>query len=119
VAQANEQTAAVNEIMEEAPKPAETAATPPAPEPVPVVEAKPVAPPPPPPPSVAFRGWVENLKISGMRGGDNPRIFVGGSSYKAGDLVNPQLSITFEGYDDATRMLTFKDKTGALVQRRY
>ena len=27
----------------------------------------------PPPPSVAFKSWVQNLKISGVRGGANPR----------------------------------------------
>jgi len=87
----------------------------------PVEEAKPIAPPkppPPPPPSVAFRGWVENLKISGVRGGANPRVFVGKSSYQKGDLVNPQLGIIFEEYNDQTRMIVFKDKTGAKVERR-
>ncbi|HEY8993169.1 MAG TPA: hypothetical protein VIM71_00670, partial [Lacunisphaera sp.] len=81
-------------------------------------EIKPATPPPPPAPSIAFRGWVENLKISGVRGGANPRIFVGGTSYQPGDLVNPQLGITFVGYNDGTRMLTFRDKSGASVERR-
>ena len=53
-----------------------------------------------------------------MRGGANPRVFIGSSSYQVGDLVNPQMAITFEGYTDATRMLVFKDKTGATVERR-
>ena len=35
-----------------------------------------------------------------------------------GDLVNPQMGITFEGYTDATRILVFKDKSGATVERR-
>jgi hypothetical protein len=28
------------------------------------------------------------------------------------------MGITFEGYSDATRMLVFKDKSGATVERR-
>ncbi len=100
-------------------KPTETAAAVAAtPAPKPAEEVKPATPPPPPAPSVAFRGWVENLKISGVRGGANPRVFVGKSSYLKGDLVNPQLGITFEEYNDQTRVLIFKDKTGARVERR-
>ena len=139
VEQAKEQAEApVKEVMEadSTAKPAETKPTDakpvdnkanPAPATVatadakPAEEAKPVAPPkppPPPPPSVAFRGWVENLKISGVRGGANPRVFVGKSSYQKGDLVNPQLGIIFEEYNDQTRMIVFKDKTGAKVERR-
>ncbi|HWA28085.1 MAG TPA: hypothetical protein VG734_20710, partial [Lacunisphaera sp.] len=93
-------------------------ATTPEPKPEEVKPAAPPKPPPAPPASIAFRGWVENLKIAGVRGGANPRVFVGKSSYSPGDLVNPQLGITFDGYNPETRMLTFKDKTGAKVERR-
>ena len=83
--------------------------------------AEPVAPPPPPPPpaaSAAFKNWVENLKISGVRAGASTRVFIGGTSYTPGDLVNPQLGISFDSYNSETRMLTFKDKSGAKVERR-
>jgi hypothetical protein len=82
---------------------------------------EPVAPPPPPPPppaSIAFKAWVENLKIMGVRSGSSPRVFIGGTSYAPGDLVNPQLGITFAGYKAETRMLIFKDASGAEVERR-
>jgi len=62
---------------------------------------------------------VENLKISGVRGGATPRVFISGTSFQKGDLVNPQLGITFEGYSSETRMLVFKDQTGAKVERRH
>lgn len=97
------------------------------PAPVEVVTPKPVEPPapvvvapPPPPPvaSLAFKGWVANLKIKSVRGGETPRVFIGGTTYEIGDLVNPQLGITFEGYDIETRRLTFKDKSGAKVELR-
>ena len=96
-------------------KPAETPAVVAAP----VVEAPVEEPPPPPPPSMQFKAWVENLKISGVRGGATPRVFIGGTSFQKGDLVNPQLGITFEGYSNETRLLTFKDQTGARVERRH
>jgi hypothetical protein len=83
-----------------------------------------VAPPPPsvippaPPASLAFKGWVQNLKVSGVRGGTTTRLFIGGTAYATGDLVNPQLGITFDSYNPETRILTFKDKSGAKVERR-
>jgi len=40
------------------------------------------------------------------------------TTYDVGDLVNPTLGITFEGYNATTRLVTFKDKTGATVERR-
>jgi hypothetical protein len=112
----------INEILNEAPKVGATtvAATNPAPEgePKAVEPAMPSQPPPPPAPTTAFRGWVENLKITGVRGGANPKIFVGGTAYQRGDLINPQLGVTFEDYIDETRTLVFKDKTGAKLERR-
>lgn len=83
-------------------------------EPAPTV-AKPAA---PPPPSVAFKAWVQNLKISGVRGGATPRVFIERTAYAPGDLVNPQLGVYFETYNAETRMLVFKDKSGATVERR-
>ncbi len=53
-----------------------------------------------------------------MRAGANTRVFIGGTAYLVGDLVNPQLGITFEGYNAETRILIFKDKSGAKVDRR-
>jgi len=100
-------------------KPAAVAATPEPAVVAPVEPPKPVVPPPPPPPSASFRAWVENLQVRGVRGGATPRIFIGSSSYQKGDLVNPSLGITFDGYNDATRVLSFKDKTGARVERRH
>jgi hypothetical protein len=100
------------------PKPAENPVEKPVETTAAIEPAKPAAPPPPPPPSMAFRAWAENLRISGMRGGSNPRIFIGGTAYQKGDLVNPQMGIVFDDYIDATRTIVFKDKSGAKVERR-
>lgn len=119
-------TAATNEVLASAtPSPAETAATTPvepaagtaaavSPSPIPVEPEK-VA----PPPSPAFRAWVDGLRISGVRAGASPRVFIERTAYSPGDLVNPQLGITFEGYNAETRKLSFKDRTGAVVERRH
>jgi hypothetical protein len=72
----------------------------------------------PPPASIQFKAWVENLRISGVRSGASPRIFIERTAYAPGDIVNPQLGISFKGYDPATRLLSFTDQTGAIVERR-
>lgn len=73
----------------------------------------------PPVPSAAFRAWVQALKISGVRGGSNPRVFIDRTAYSPGDLVNPQLGIMFQDYNSETRQLIFKDRNGAIVERRH
>lgn len=70
-------------------------------------------------PSVAFRAWVQDIKIAGVRTGQSPRILLGRSSFSVGDVVHPELGIVFDGYDPARRMLRFKDATGATVERRH
>jgi hypothetical protein len=88
----------------------------------PIVKAQPAPKPAeayePPPPSAAFKAWVDALRVGGVRAGANTRVFIGGTAYEPGELVNPQLGIIFEGYDSATRHLIFKDKSGATVERR-
>ena len=74
-------------------------------------------PPPPPPPSLAFKAWVQNLRISGVRGGERPKVFIEHTAYSPGDMVNPGLGITFEAYDSNTHNLIFRDKSGAVVER--
>jgi len=78
----------------------------------------PAAPPPPPTASLAFKAWVQDLKISGVRAGANPRVFIGRTAYAPGDMVNPNLGISFVSYNLETRMLLFKDKSGATVELR-
>jgi hypothetical protein len=76
------------------------------------------APAPVPVASVQFRAWVDNLRIGAVLGGATPKVFIGGTAYLVGELVNPQLGIVFDGYDAQTRILTFKDRTGASLEKR-
>ncbi len=77
-----------------------------------------VAPVGPPVPSAIFKAWGESLKINGVSATDYPRILIDGIAYAAGELVNGPLGISFVGYEPATRLLIFKDKTGATVKHR-
>jgi hypothetical protein len=69
-------------------------------------------------PSSAFVAWVKNLKITGVRTGAAPRILVERATFAVGEIMNSELGVTFDGYDASRRMLRFKDKTGAIVERR-
>ncbi len=70
-------------------------------------------------PSTEFVAWVRKLHVSGLRSGAVPRVFIDRTAYSPGDIVNPQLGITFVGYDADRRMLSFKDESGFTVERRY
>ena len=98
--------------------PAPVVATPPPVAPPPVAATTPPVAEGPPEPSNAFKAWVTNLKITATRAGANPRLFVGGKSFNRGDVVNADLGITFDAYDDERHMIRFKDATGATFERR-
>lgn len=66
--------------------------------------------------SVAFRAFVANAKISGVV---TTRAIVNGRLTRAGEIVDNALGISFEGYDNDKNQLLFKDRSGALVARRY
>ncbi len=68
--------------------------------------------------SFDFKAWVNAIKIGGVRGGDKPRILLGKGSFNVGEIINPELGISFDGYDAATHMVRFKDKTGATLERK-
>jgi hypothetical protein len=120
-------TAAANEVIASdspAPKTDETKPAAATPDQKPAVaETKPVTPAPrpagqAPAPSAAFKAWVAELKVGGVRGGANPRLFVGGITYPQGEVVNPQLGIIFDSYDEARKVIVFRDRSGAKVERR-
>jgi len=87
--------------------------------PAPAVTPPSAAPVGPPAPSAIFKAWVEGLKINGVSATDRPRILIDGTAYAAGELVNGPLGISFVGYEPATRLLIFQDKTGATVKHRH
>ncbi len=80
-------------------------------------ETEQISQPAPTGPSAAFQAWVSNLKINGVRPGANPRILVARKLYAAGELINPELGITFESYDSARHTVRFRDRAGFFLER--
>jgi hypothetical protein len=70
-------------------------------------------------PSQQFRVFVDRLKIGGVRVGPPARLFLGGVTYKPGDVVDQTLGIVFFSVDMTAQEIVFKDSTGAVVRRRY
>jgi len=68
----------------------------------------------------AFRSFVANAKVSGagiMQG--TPRAFINDRLTRGGEMVDPGLGVTFETIDAERRLLIFKDRSGAIVSRKY
>lgn len=67
----------------------------------------------------AFRAWVGNLKVSSVIGGPAPKATINSRVIRVGEVVDGTLGVVLEGVDEGARQLIFKDKSGALLSRRY
>ncbi|HUJ45040.1 MAG TPA: hypothetical protein VLW52_15715 [Opitutaceae bacterium] len=115
-------TGPTNEVTGSAPRSAATASTTPGATTAP--SATPAAPGAEAPaavvqPNQRFRVFVDRLKIGGIRVGPPARLFLGGVTYKPGDVIDEGLGIVFVSVDVSTQEILFKDGTGAVVRRRY
>lgn len=71
-----------------------------------------------PRPSVNFVRWIKAVKIGGVRLTERPRVLIGANAYTFGDVVDLNLGIVLDGYNTETRMLRFKEPSGAVIERR-
>jgi hypothetical protein len=78
----------------------------------------PAAPGPVAGPNPRVRAFVGQLKIGGLRPGPPARLFIGGITFKAGDVIDPSLGVVFVGVDSHTEELLFQDGTGMVFRRR-
>lgn len=69
--------------------------------------------------SAEFRSFVALMKVSGVFQGSPARAFINGRLARAGEIVEANLGITFSSVDPERRQLVFKDKSGAIVTRKY
>ncbi len=69
--------------------------------------------------SAAFRTWVANVQIGGVFNGATARVLLNGRTYRAGQVVDDTLGIVFEKYDETTKSIIFRDKSGATVSRHF
>jgi hypothetical protein len=67
--------------------------------------------------SSVFRTYVANLHVTGAAGGSAQRALINGRLIRKGEMVDSNLGVTFEGVQGSE--LVFKDRSGAIVKRRY
>jgi len=72
-----------------------------------------------PPATRAFLYWVVNLNVSGVFPSNPPRLMLNGRLTYERQEVNITLGITFDHLDATTKLLHFKDQSGAVVTRSY
>lgn len=66
-----------------------------------------------------FRTFVANARVSGVFQGSPSRAVINGKLTRVGETVDAVLGIMFDSVDTERRNLVFKDKTGAIVARKY
>lgn len=69
--------------------------------------------------SPEFSSWVANAQISGVFQGQPARVLINGRTVRAGEIVEPRLGIVFQAVDAKQKLLRFRDRSGATVQRKY
>ena len=69
--------------------------------------------------SPAFRTFVANVKITGVIQGTPAKIILNSRLARAGDVVDSALGVVFASIDSEKKQLVFKDKSGAVVTRKY
>ena len=71
------------------------------------------------PVSEEFRAFVAGARINGIFQGEPPRALINGRTVRAGEAVDNLLGIFFDGVDAEMKTITFKDRSGATITRKY
>lgn len=71
------------------------------------------------PVSEEFRAFVSAARINGVFQGNPPRALINGRTIRAGEAAEMVLGIVFESVDPDKKTITFKDRTGATITRKY
>jgi len=71
------------------------------------------------PVSEEFRAYVSAARINGVFQGNPPRALINGRTIRAGESADATLGIIFDSVDPDRKTITFKDRTGATITRKY
>ncbi len=69
--------------------------------------------------SPAFRTFVAGASIGGVFQGTPSRALINGSIVREGQVVEGSLGISFDRIDSVSKVIYFKDSTGAVVSKNY
>jgi hypothetical protein len=71
------------------------------------------------PVSEEFRAFASSARINGVFQGNPPRALINGRTYRAGETLDNILGVVFESVDADKKTITFKDRSGATITRKY
>ncbi|MDE3084978.1 MAG: hypothetical protein KGJ37_07175 [Verrucomicrobiota bacterium] len=69
--------------------------------------------------SPAFRAFIVNTHVNGVFQGNPPRALINGRTVTVGEIVDPQLGITFAGIDVQQKRIFLKDPNGTTLAKEY
>jgi hypothetical protein len=69
--------------------------------------------------SPAFQSFVAEMRVNGVFQGSPARALINGRTYNEGEIVGPNLDISFAGIEPDEKQIIFRDPTGAIVKRKY
>ncbi len=69
--------------------------------------------------STAFKRFVADARITGVFQGNPPRALINGRTIRAGEVADPASGVVFDSIDSEAKTITFKDRAGNLVTRKY
>jgi len=69
--------------------------------------------------SAAFKRFVADARITGVFQGTPPRALINGRMIRAGEVVDQALGVVFDSIDAENKTITFKDRAGIPVTRKY
>jgi hypothetical protein len=67
----------------------------------------------------AFRAWVNDARVSGVRSGSSTMAIINGRLARPGDMVDAAEGIVFDGVDSAQKLLNFRARNGATLTKPY
>ncbi len=67
----------------------------------------------------AFRAWVNDARVSGVRSGSSTMAIINGRLARPGDMVDAAEGIAFDGVDSAQKLLNFRARNGAVLTKPY
>lgn len=70
-------------------------------------------------PSQEFFAWVNQATISGVRIGEDTRVFINGMAMDPGEIIYHPLGIVIDRLDSNGTVLVFRDRTGATLGKRF
>lgn len=69
--------------------------------------------------SPQFKSFVGQMQINGVFQGTPARALINGHTVREGELVEPNLGIYFDHINAETKVIIFRDRSGATVERKY